>query len=237
MLRGGFSTHESMLAFASCAAGNAAIPCQNSAMFTGIITGLGHITAVQPLGSLASHGKRLTIECPATFLADVGLGDSIALNGACMTVAALVPDSHAFSVDISAESLNKTAGLDVLGSINLEKALRANDRLGGHMVSGHVDGIGLVSHFEPLGESWALQVLAPLSMGKYLAYKGSITVNGVSLTVNQVEDLATGCQVSINLIPHTVQNTALSRLEVGAPVNLEIDLIARYCERMLNYPK
>jgi riboflavin synthase len=206
-------------------------------MFTGIITGLGHLISVQPLGSSVSHGKRLTIECPTTFLADVGLGDSIALNGACMTVTALAPDSHAFTVDISAESLNKTAGLDALGSINLEKALRANDRLGGHLVSGHVDGIGLVTHFEQLGESWALQVLAPPFMGKYLAYKGSITVNGVSLTVNLVEDLPAGCQVSINLIPHTVQNTALSRLEVGTPVNLEIDLIARYCERMLSYPK
>ena len=203
-------------------------------MFTGIITGLGQITHVQSLGASASHGKRLTVECPATFLSDVGLGDSIALNGACMTVTSLATDGSAFTVDISAESLDKTTGLAALGAINLEKALRANDRLGGHMVSGHVDGIGFVTHFEQMGESWALQVVAPPSMGKYLAYKGSITVNGVSLTVNQVEDLETGCQVSINLIPHTVQNTALSRLAVGTPVNLEIDLIARYCERMLS---
>jgi len=204
-------------------------------MFTGIITGLGHITAVLPLGDSASHGKRLTIECPPSYLSDVGLGDSIALNGACMTVTTLTPATHTFTVDISAESLDKTAGLESLGPINLEKALRANDRLGGHLVSGHVDGIGRVTCFEQVGESWALQVLAPPDMAKYLAYKGSITINGVSLTVNRIQDLADGCQVSINLIPHTVHNTALRLLKVGARVNLEIDLIARYCERMLSY--
>jgi len=203
-------------------------------MFTGIITGLGHITAVLPLGDSASHGKRLTIECPPSYLSDVGLGDSIALNGACMTVTTLSPATHTFTVDISAESLDKTAGLESLGPINLEKALRANDRLGGHLVSGHVDGIGRVTCFEQVGESWALQVLAPPDMAKYLAYKGSITINGVSLTVNRIQDLANGCQISINLIPHTVHNTALQLLKVGARVNLEIDLIARYVERMLS---
>jgi riboflavin synthase len=202
-------------------------------MFTGIITGLGHIIAVQSLGHSAQHGKRLTIECPPSYLADVGVGDSIALNGACMTVTTLVPETQRFGVDISAESLAKTAGLDALGPINLEKALRANDRLGGHLVSGHVDGIGVVSRFEQTGESWALQLLAPRALARYLAYKGSITVNGVSLTVNQADDLPDGCQVSINLIPHTVQNTALGQLEAGTQVNLEIDLIARYVERML----
>jgi len=203
-------------------------------MFTGIITGLGHITAVLPLGDSASHGKRLTIECPPSYLSDVGLGDSIALNGACMTVTTLTPATHTFTVDISAESLDKTAGLEHLGPINLEKALRANDRLGGHLVSGHVDGIGCVNCFEQVGESWALQVLAPPDMAKYLAYKGSITINGVSLTVNRIQDLANGCQIRINLIPHTVHNTALRLLKVGSRVNLEIDLIARYVERMLS---
>jgi len=203
-------------------------------MFTGIISGLGHITVVQPLGESARHGRRLTIVAPPAYLADVTQGDSIALNGACMTVTTLSPAEHTFTVDISAESLDRTAGLQALGPINLEKALRANDRLGGHLVSGHVDGIGVVSLFEQVGESWALQVLAPGSMAKYLAYKGSITVNGVSLTVNRVEDLPEGCQVSINLIPHTVQNTALGQLRSGDPVNLEIDLIARYVERMLS---
>ncbi|NCN71632.1 MAG: riboflavin synthase, partial [Betaproteobacteria bacterium] len=112
--------------------------------------------------------------------------------------------------------------------------LRANDRLGGHLVSGHVDGIGRVTRFEQVGESWLLQILAPQALAKYLAYKGSIVVNGVSLTVNRVDDLPVGCQMSINLIPHTLQNTALGTLAVGSKVNLEVDLIARYVERMLN---
>jgi riboflavin synthase len=203
-------------------------------MFTGIITAVGSIIALEELGSTAQFGKRLTICCPADYLADVGLGDSIALNGACMTVTTLDSIADTFTVDVSAESIRKTAGLDALGTINLEKAMRANDRLGGHLVSGHVDGIGQVSHFAPLGESWDLRVVAPGDMAKYLAYKGSITINGVSLTVNRVLDTTQGCEVSINLIPHTVENTALSRLTVGARVNLEIDLIARYVERMLS---
>jgi riboflavin synthase len=136
-------------------------------------------------------------------------------------------------VDISAESLDKTTGLDRVGPINLEKALRANDRLGGHLVSGHVDGIGRVTYFAQIGESWELRILAPLALAKYLAYKGSVTVNGASLTVNCIQDQSEGCELSINLIPHTVQNTALGSLQVGAGVNLEIDLIARYVERML----
>jgi riboflavin synthase len=119
------------------------------------------------------------------------------------------------------------------GPINLEKALRAHDRLGGHIVAGHVDGIGSVTRFEQVGESWELRVLAPPGLAKYLAYKGSITVNGASLTVNSIADSADGCEVSINLIPHTVQNTALGALKAGSRVNLEIDLIARYVERML----
>ena len=202
-------------------------------MFTGIITGVGRIAAVHDLGSSLDHGKRLTIEAPGGYLDDVALGDSIALNGACMTVTTLVPEQHRFTIDISAESLDKTAGLARPGPVNLEKALRANDRLGGHIVSGHVDGVGRVTRFEQVGESWNLAVLAPTSLAKYLAYKGSITVNGVSLTVNRVQDGSQGCEISINLIPHTVENTALGALHVDAPVNLEIDLIARYVERML----
>jgi riboflavin synthase len=204
-------------------------------MFTGIITGVGQIAQVAPMGETAAHGKRLTIACPAGYLDDVGPGDSIAINGACMTVTHFDASGAApyFTVDVSAESLDKTAGLDGLGAVNLEKALRANDRLGGHLVSGHVDGMGQVSHFAQVGESWELRVLAPASLARYLAYKGSITVNGVSLTVNRIADVAGGCEVSINLIPHTVSNTALHRLHAGAKVNLEIDLIARYVERML----
>ncbi|WP_066707320.1 riboflavin synthase [Curvibacter delicatus] len=202
-------------------------------MFTGIITAVGRIAAVHDLGSSLTHGKRLTIECPADYLADVGLGDSIALNGACMTVTTFDAAAGRFTIDISAESLAKTTGLDRTGPINLEKALRANDRLGGHLVSGHVDGIGRVTHFAQVGESWELRILAPLALAKYLAYKGSVTVNGASLTVNRIQDQAEGCELSINLIPHTVQNTALGSLQAGSGVNLEIDLIARYVERML----
>jgi riboflavin synthase len=202
-------------------------------MFTGIITGVGRIVAVNALGSSSTHGNRLTIVCPSSYLDDVGWGDSIAINGACMTATSIdLPQRH-FTVDVSAESLDKTAGLAHTGTINLEKALRAHDRLGGHIVSGHVDGIGTVSHFEQVGESWELRVLAPQTLAKYLAYKGSITINGVSLTVNRVQDLTDGCEMSINLIPHTVENTALGTLKAGSKVNLEIDLIARYVERML----
>ena len=202
-------------------------------MFTGIITGVGRIAAVQPLGESPTHGKRLTIICPPHYLDDVGLGDSIALNGACMTVTTWDSATQQFTIDISAESLTKTAGLDTPGPINLEKALRANDRLGGHLVSGHVDGIGDITHFAQVGESWELRVMAPRALAKYLAYKGSITINGVSLTVNRIADMAEGCEASINLIPHTVENTALGNLRPGSRVNLEIDLIARYVERML----
>jgi riboflavin synthase len=203
-------------------------------MFTGIITGVGHILHATPLGDSAAHGKRLTIQAPAGYLDDVGLGDSIALNGACMTVTAVDMALGQFSIDISAESLAKTAGLGTPGAINLEKALRASDRLGGHIVSGHVDGVGTVSHFAQVGESWDLRLLAPAELAKYMAYKGSITVNGVSLTVNRVADLAQGCEICINLIPHTVSHTALGTLTLGAGVNLEVDVIARYCERMLS---
>jgi riboflavin synthase len=204
-------------------------------MFTGIITGVGRIAAVHDLGRSLDHGKRLEISTPAHYLDDVGLGDSIALNGACMTVTSFNATQNIFTIDISAESLAKTAGLDHIGTVlNLEKALRANDRLGGHIVSGHVDGMGLVSQFEQIGESWLLQVMAPLSLAKYLAYKGSITVNGVSLTVNRFEDSSEGCLVSINLIPHTIENTALGHLKDGSQVNLEIDTVARYVERMIS---
>ena len=137
-------------------------------------------------------------------------------------------------IDISAESLDKTTGLAESNTVNLEKALRANDRLGGHIVSGHVDGVGRVSHFAEVGESWELRIEAPRELAKYLAFKGSVVVNGVSLTVNRVTDTPEYTEISINLIPHTIQNTALQHLTSGARVNLEIDLIARYVERMLS---
>jgi riboflavin synthase len=206
-------------------------------MFTGIVTAVGRIVDATPLGAERTHGRRLTVETPAGYLDDVGLGDSIALNGACMTATSLDTAASRFTVDVSAESLARTAGLAEPGPVNLEKALRANDRLGGHLVSGHVDGIGTVTHFAPVGESWELRVLAPKELARYLAYKGSITVNGVSLTVNRVDhrtdDDEGGCEFSINLIPHTIEQTTLGTLHAGARVNLEIDLIARYVERML----
>lgn len=202
-------------------------------MFTGIITGVGRIVASHDLGSSLQHGKRLAIACPAGYLDDVGLGDSIALNGACMTVTSRDLPRQQFTIDISAESLARTTGLALDAQVNLEKALRAGDRLGGHIVSGHVDGVGTVSHFVQVGESWELRIQAPKELARYLAYKGSITVNGVSLTVNRVADNAGGCEVSINLIPHTVQHTTLGLLKAGSGVNLEIDTVARYVERML----
>ncbi len=202
-------------------------------MFTGIITGVGRIVADHDLGSSLQHGKRLTIACPAGYLDDVGLGDSIAINGACMTVTWLDVPRQQFGIDISAESLARTTGLAPGARVNLEKALRASDRLGGHIVSGHVDGTGTVSHFAPVGESWELRIDAPPELARYLAYKGSVTVNGVSLTVNQVCDHAGGCEIRINLIPHTVQHTTLGELRAGQAVNLEIDTVARYVERML----
>ncbi|MEO8280605.1 MAG: riboflavin synthase [Ideonella sp.] len=208
-------------------------------MFTGIISGVGRIIAVEGFKCEppdAAHGRRLRIEAPARYLIDVQLGDSIAINGACMTVTAFDAERSWFDIDISAESLAKTCGLDAPGPVNLEKALRAGDRLGGHLVSGHVDGIGQVSHFAPVGESWELRVRAPRELARFLAYKGSITIDGVSLTVNRVIDLpeteGAGCEFSINLIPHTLANTTLGRLAPGAGVNLEIDQLARYVERL-----
>lgn len=203
-------------------------------MFTGIVAAVGSILQVSPLAG-EKAGLRLTIDAGDLSLDDVALGDSIAINGACMTV--VTKEGRQFAVDVSRESLNCTVGLDAPGEVNLEKALTLAERLGGHLVSGHVDGLGVVEKFAQVGESWELVVNAPVSLAKYLAYKGSIVVNGVSLTVNRVEDRAepAACLFSINLIPHTIQVTTLKHLAVGKQVNLEVDLIARYCERMLSY--
>ena len=200
-------------------------------MFTGIITAVGQIKNAQAKGD----GMHLLVEVPAGYLDDVALGDSIAIQGACMTATELT--ANTFALDISRESLNKTVGLDKVGPVNLEKALRLNDRLGGHLVSGHVDGVGSVAHFSAVAQdpygSWLLKIKAPIELAPFLAYKGSIVVNGVSLTVNQVEDMPDACMVSINIIPHTLENTTLGGLQVASAVNLEIDLIARYVARML----
>lgn len=203
-------------------------------MFTGIVSAVGTIVSVQSLGENA--GLRLSLHAANLSLSDVALGDSIALNGACMTV--IEKSDNGFVVDVSRESLNCTVGLDRLGEVNLEKALTLAERLGGHLVSGHVDGIGRVIKFESIGESWELVIEATQALAKYLAYKGSVVVNGVSLTVNRVWDLADGaCQFSINLIPHTISVTTLKHLKIDSQVNLEIDLIARYVERMMSVGK
>lgn len=202
-------------------------------MFTGIVAAVGTITAISPLGDAAA-GHRLTVAAGGLPLADVALGDSITLNGACMTVVAKTDKE--FQVDVSRESLNCTAGLDAIGEVNLEKAVTLSERLGGHLVSGHVDGLGTVQKFEQVGESWLLVVDAPRDLAKYIAVKGSIVINGVSLTVNTVNDRDASCAFSVNLIPHTVQVTTLKHLKAGSKVNLEIDLIARYVERMLSSP-
>lgn len=205
-------------------------------MFTGIVAAIGKIESVQPLAGGLEAGVRLHVNAGGLPLADVALGDSIAINGACMTVVEKTADS--FVVDVSRESLNCTVGLDTTTEVNLEKALTLAERLGGHLVSGHVDGLGVVRKFEAVGESWELVIEAPHDLAKYLAFKGSIVVNGVSLTVNRVTDIGSGkqlvCQFSINLIPHTIAMTTLKHLKPGAKVNLEVDLIARYVERMLS---
>lgn len=196
-------------------------------MFSGIIAAVGQITRLTPRND-GTPTVRLTVEAGRLGLDDVAVGDSIACNGVCLTV--VEKAGNAFCVDVSPETLSCTVGLDAPGPINLEKALRLADRLGGHLVSGHVDGVGEVIRFDPLGDNRLLEVRAPEALARYIARKGSITVNGVSLTTNTVS----GACFSINLIPHTLEATTLGALKAGARVNLEIDLIARYVERMLN---
>ncbi|HCA26308.1 MAG TPA: riboflavin synthase [Betaproteobacteria bacterium] len=194
-------------------------------MFTGIIQAVGHIERVEPL----AQGVRLTIDAGALALDDVADGDSIAANGVCLTVTAKT--GHGYQVDVSRETLNCSVGLDAPGAVNLEKALRLGDALGGHLVSGHVDGVGTVTAFDPAGECYTLGIRAPMALAKYLATKGSVSVNGVSLTINTVmRDV-----FSINLIPHTLQETTFKHLKPGGQVNLEVDLLARYVERLTHF--
>ncbi len=203
-------------------------------MFTGIVSAVGRIVEVEPLGASAAFGKAVTIACPPGWLDErTAIGDSIAIAGACMTVVAIAAARDRFRVEVSAASLAATSGLDRAGDVNLEQALRAGDRLDGHLVSGHVDGVGTVARFERVGESWLLAVAAPQSLARFLALKGSVAVDGVSLTVNDVADRVDGCEFAVNLIPHTVAHTTLRDSAPGRRVNLEIDLIARYVERML----
>lgn len=191
-------------------------------MFTGIIQTIGQIERITPIG----EDVKLNISCAGLDMQDVNIGDSIAVNGVCLT-AVNFSDTH-FEVHVSKETLSVTVGLNGQHAVNLEKALRLSDRLGGHLVSGHVDGVGEVVSSVQLGDCWKLDILAPHAISKYIAIKGSICVNGVSLTVNSINNDV----FSMNLIPHTLENTTLQFLKVGSLVNLEVDQIARYVERM-----
>ncbi|MCB4359938.1 riboflavin synthase [Quatrionicoccus australiensis] len=196
-------------------------------MFSGIIAAVGRITHLTP----REVGYRLTVDAGKLDLGEVQFGDSIAHNGVCLTVVAR--EGNQFMVDVSPETLSCTVGLDAPGPVNLEKALRLNDVIGGHLVSGHVDGVGEVLRFDPVGDNRLLEIRAPKDIAKFIARKGSITVNGTSLTTNDVN----GTDFTINLIPHTLENTTLQYLQAGSRVNLEIDLLARYCERLLSADK
>ena len=193
-------------------------------MFSGIIAAVGRITHLTP----REVGYRLYVDGGGLDLSNVALGDSIAHNGVCLTVVGT--EGNSFMVDVSPETLSCTVGLDAPGPVNLEKALRMMDVIGGHLVSGHVDGVGEVLRFDPVGDNRLLEIRAPKEIAKFIARKGSITVNGTSLTTNEVN----GTDFTINLIPHTLENTTLRYLEAGSRVNLEIDLLARYCERLLS---
>ena len=194
-------------------------------MFTGIIQSIGRIHEYAARGADA----RMVITGGGLDFSDVSLGDSIAVNGVCLTAVALTPDR--FTVDVSAETLRCTEGFTSGAEVNLEKALRLADRLGGHLVSGHVDGVGIVHNFQQVGESHLLEIDAPVELARYIIRKGSITVNGVSLTVNAVDDT----RFALNLIPHTLEQTTLKHLQTGRRVNLEVDMIARYVERLVQF--
>ncbi len=195
-------------------------------MFTGIITGLGRITAQAPIGD----GQRITVACGDWPLDDINIGDSIAHSGCCLTI--VEKGAGVLRSDVSAHSLSIVAGLSIGALVNLEKSLTLADKLGGHLVTGHVDATGLITQWNNLAESWLMEVEVPAHLGKFIAQKGSITVNGVSLTVNKVEDFATGTRFRVNVIPHTYQVTNFAELAQGHRVNIEIDTIARYVERM-----
>jgi len=191
-------------------------------MFGGIVAAVGRVSGVDK----AAGGVRLRVDAGGLGLKDVAVGDSIAVNGVCLTVVAR--KGKAFEADVSRETLACSVGFVAGGRVNLEKALRAADRLGGHLVSGHVDAVGGVTRVEPAGENRLMTVKAPAELAKYIARKGSIAVNGVSLTVNAVN----GAEFSVNLIPHTLAATNLEELREGGRVNLEVDMLARYIERL-----
>jgi len=192
-------------------------------MFAGIVTHVGRIESAAPMGD----GKRLRVGVKDFGMDEVRIGDSIAIQGVCHTVVAR--HAQAFEVDTSRATLDVTAGLEAGREVNLEKSLRLADRIDGHLVYGHVDGVGRVLAFDDLGGSSRLSVEAPPAIARYIAKKGSITVDGVSLTVNAVD----GSSFEVNIIPHTKAATTLRNLAPGARVNLEVDMLARYVERLL----
>ena len=206
-------------------------------MFTGIIADVGQITAVTPLGADSSFsGVRVVVQTEHLDLSDVGLGDSIAINGACMTVVTLDQQAKTFAVDVSHESLSKTSGLNHVGHVNLDKAMRLSDRLGGHLVSGHVDDVARIVSLTPVGESFELIFTAPMQWRRFLADKGSVTLNGTSLTVNRVwteADHDAEVFGTINLIPHTMAHTVFQYLQAGDAINFEVDLLARYVDQLM----
>jgi len=191
-------------------------------MFTGIVAAVGQIDSVKP----APGGVRLRIAARALDLRDVALGDSIAVSGVCLTV--VMFDKTHFEAEVSQATLDCIASFAQGASVNLEKALRLADRLGGHLMTGHVDGAGTVSRFEPVGDNRRLVIVAPQDIARYIARKGSVAVDGVSLTVNAVD----GAEFEVNLIAHTLASTTLQHLQPGARANLEVDLLARYIERL-----
>jgi riboflavin synthase len=200
-----------------------------------VFTGIIETTGIIEKADVSAANTQLTINAPRLGLHNVAIGDSISVSGCCLTVVSKTAET--FSVDVSQETLSLTHGLVQGAEVNLEKSLRFGDRLGGHLVSGHVDGVGTVTTMNDLGASWHLQIEAPSEMAKFVARKGSVTVNGISLTVNNVKDLPNGNAVfDINIIPHTHQVTTIRLLRKGSKVNLEIDLVARYLERMLGVP-
>jgi len=194
-------------------------------MFTGIIQAVGEIETIAKVG----EDLKLSILAHNLGLDDVKIGDSIAVNGVCLTATNL--NKTNFEAQVSKETLDVTTGLSSKQEVNLEKALRLQDRLGGHLVSGHVDGVGQVVQFEDLGDCWLLAIVAPHAISKYIAKKGSICVNGVSLTVNSIQEDT----FTMNIIPHTLKNTMFKSLKVGSFINLEIDQIARYLERITEW--
>ncbi len=198
-------------------------------MFTGIVQATGAIVSVRRLQT----GVHVEIDAAGLAPRSIGSGDSVAVAGVCLTATDVA--GLRFGADVSQETLARTTGLDARGAVNLETALAVGDKLGGHLVSGHVDGVGTLLRCTPAGESVEFVLRAPAALARFLALKGSVAVDGVSLTINRVDDDPIGgaCEISINLIPHTLANTTLGRLAAGSRVNLEVDLVARYVERMM----